>query len=584
MDEIEEIKRRIDIVDLISNYLTLKKAGANYKAICPFHQEKTPSMMVSAEKQIFKCFGCGEGGDVFTFVMKMENLEFREALEMLAERAGVKLSRHNPKEAQVQTDRKTRLYKINDLSARVFHKILISHPAGKQALKYLKERKLTDQTIKDFQIGYAPAFAKATADKPSYLVSFLKKRGFNEQEITDAGSPDRFFKRIMFPIRDTMGHVIAFTGRVTEKDQQPKYLNTADTVIFHKGRLLYNLDQSKAAIKQVKAAVVVEGQMDVIASHQAGVQNVVATSGTALTEEHLRIIYRYTPNIIFAFDSDSAGLATAKKAYEMAILEGMNVKMVELKKYKDPGEMIAEDQEAWKKAVKEAVPVVVWYFGLAFGKHLPANGEEKKLSAQEKKEIALEILPIIKIIPDSIEQAHYVGLLAQKLDVKDEIVFAALTRVNNKTTTRPKEEAKREKLSSSAMLLAILLRHPQKISEVDGILTENNFLLPKEKEIYKRLSKEYNNNKEITLDGLLAKVDRGMKNEISALTFRVEDLYALEPEKENEDFRELMDHMINNRREALKDHYANEIKKAESQKDIAKLKALIKEFQDAISQ
>jgi DNA primase len=575
MDEVEEIKRRIDIVDLISNYLTLKKAGANYKAVCPFHQEKTPSMMVSPEKQIFKCFGCGEGGDIFSFVMKMENLEFREALEMLADRAGVKLSRHDPKQAQVQTDRKTRLYKINDLSAQVFHKILTSHSAGKAALKYLRDRKLTDQTIKDFQIGYAPS--------ARILKDFLSKRGFCDQEIVEAGSPDRFFRRIMFPIRDTMGHTIAFTGRVTQKDQQPKYLNTADTIIFHKGRLLYNLDQSKAAIKQERATIVVEGQMDVIASHQAGVKNVVATSGTALTEEHLRILYRYTPNVIFSFDGDTAGLATAKKAYEMAIAEKMNVKMVELGDFKDPGEMIAADSEAWHKAVKDAVPVVVWYFDLAFKKRGIDSEKEANFSAQEKKEIAKELLPIIKIIPDSIEQAHYIGLLANKLGIKEEIIFTALERVEGKTAERPKELAKSEKMAASTMLLAILLRDPKKMAAATGKLSEKDFLVPAEKEIYIRLSKEYNDNKEITLASLLAKVDRGLKNEITSLTFRFDNLYALEPEKEIEDFHELLKHLSENRREVLKDHYASEIKKAEGTKDIAKLKALIKEFQDAIS-
>ena len=577
MDEVEEIKRRIDIVDLISNYLTLKKAGANYKAICPFHQEKTPSFMVSPEKQIWYCFGgCSEGGDIFTFVMKMENLEFREALEMLAERAGVKLSRYDAKAGQVQTDRKTRLYKINELSSKVFHKILTSHSAGKSALKYLKDRKLTDQTIKDFQIGYAPAFAKATADKPSYLVSFLKKRGFTEQEIVEAGSPDRFFRRIMFPIRDTMGHTIAFTGRVTEKDQQPKYLNTADTIIFHKGRLLYNLDQSKAAIKQAKAAVVVEGQMDVIGSHQAGVQNVVATSGTALTKEHLRIIYRYTPNIIFAFDSDSAGLTTAKKAYEMAILEGMNVKMVELGAFKDPGEMIAEDPELWQKAVQKTVPVIVWYFNLAF-----QDRDKENLSAQEKKEIAKEILPIIKIIPDSIEQAHYVSKLAEKLSVKEEIIFGALGKIERKSAAVAEKPLK-ENLSTSALLLGIILRDFKKLEEVKGKISSDDFTNSAEREIYNLLLKAYNSGKSKTLKDLSG-IDRGLQNEILALNLKVENLYKDNPQEEKEDFKQLLLGFTKNRREAIKDHYAAEISKAEKSRDMVKLKALMKEFSDAIS-
>lgn len=331
MDEVEEIKRRIDIVDLISSYLTVKKAGSNYKAICPFHQEKTPSFMVSAEKQIFKCFGCGEGGDIFTFIEKMENLEFPEALKMLADRAGVQLKRKKfvPEEGK---DRKTRLYKINDLAARVFNKILTTHPSGRVALEYLKKRGINEQTINEFTIGYASSSRS--------MREFLLKKGFRPTELSEAGSPDRFFKRIIFPIRNRMGNTIAFTGRVIDPKLEPKYLNTPDTIIFHKGEVLYNLDQARGAIKQKNAVIVVEGQMDVISSHQAGVKNIVASSGTALTADHLQILYRYTPNIIFAFDSDSAGLLTAKKAYQMAISEGFNVRMIKLNtrdnEFKDP--------------------------------------------------------------------------------------------------------------------------------------------------------------------------------------------------------------------------------------------------------
>ncbi|MGA2666642.1 MAG: DNA primase [Patescibacteria group bacterium] len=570
MDEVEEIKRRIDIVEFISHYVTLKKAGVNYKAICPFHQEKTASLMVSPEKQIFHCFGCNFGGDVFTFVMKMENLEFREALEMLAEQAGVKLSRRNLKADQIQTDRKTRLYKINDLAARVFHKILISHPAGKSALKYLKDRKLTDQTIKDFQIGYAPS-SRA-------LKKFLLDKGFSEKEITEAGRPDRFFRRIIFPIRDTMGHVIAFTGRVTAADQQPKYLNTADTIIFHKGRLLYNLDQAKAAIKQEKVAVVVEGQMDVIASFQAGIQNVVATSGTALTDEHLQILYRYTPNITFAFDGDTAGLATAKKAYEMAIQEGFNVKMVDLGGFKDPGEMIANSPERWRKAVKTALPVVEWYFGLSF-----KNRKGEILTAQEKKEIAKELLPIIKIIPDSVEQAHYINLLAHKLGVKEEIIFAALSKAQgNKTNPQKKESTKKENLAPMTLLLAIVLREPGKLAQIKGKIRPEDFADSREKEIYNLLFSEYNKDNQITLKILLDRAERSLKNEISQIVLKADELYKAESEKEQEDFEELITHLKEHRRESLKSHYAEEIKKAENAHDVTKLKVLMKEFQDAI--
>ena len=228
MDEVEEIKRRIDIVDFMSGYLTLKKAGANYRALCPFHSEKTPSLMISPEKQIFKCFGCNEGGDVLSFVMKMENLEFREALEMLAARAGVKLERYKKSpQYQKEKDQKTRLYQINSWSARLFHEILLKHPTGKAALEYLKKRKLTAETIKTFMIGYAPSGRSPTGGTPNTILkAFLKKKGYTDTEIQQAGGLDRFFRRIIFPIRDVMGNVLGFTGRSTSDNQEPKYLNT----------------------------------------------------------------------------------------------------------------------------------------------------------------------------------------------------------------------------------------------------------------------------------------------------------------------------------------------------------------------
>jgi len=588
MDEVEEIKRRIDIVDLISSYLTLKKAGSNYKAICPFHQEKTPSFMVSGEKQIFKCFGCGEGGDVFTFIEKMENLEFPEALRLLADRAGVELKRRKfaPEEGR---DQKTKLYQINDFSARVFHKILVSHPAGKIALEYLKKRGISSETIKEFMIGYAPSSRS--------MKEFLLKKGFTSAELSEAGSPDRFFRRIIFPIRNRMGHTIAFTGRVLDPKQEPKYLNTPDTTIFHKGTVLYNLDQARGAIKQKNAVIVVEGQMDVIASHQAGVQNVVASSGTALTVDHLQILYRYTPNINFCFDSDSAGLMTAKKAYEMAIALGFNVKMVLLGtpagEFKDPGEMIAENPKLWQEAVGKAVPVIDWYFDLAFAK-------ETDLTSQKKKEIAKEILPIIKIIPDQIEQAHYVNLLAKRLDVNEDIVFDALSKVNQqkKAPTERMEQVKKHQLSSEQLLIAILLydaeqlhSKPAKVSQIKEKIKENDFKDPVLKKIYSLLLKEYNDgsitNGKITKDGKIAKslfeVDRELKNTTSALVFGAEDLYRDEPEKIDEDIKELIKHISSAKKEALKTYYADEIKKAEKTHDIAKLKKLIEEFQNAIS-
>lgn len=562
MDEVEEVKRRIDIVDLISSYLTLKKAGANYRALCPFHNEKTPSMMISPEKQIFKCFGCNEGGDVFSFVMKMENLEFREALEMLAQRAGVKLKPRRNVPPGEAPDKKSRLFKINALSAQVFHKILTSHPSGKSALEYLRKRKLSNQTIKDFLIGYAPS--------QKVLASFLKKRGFTDLEIKNAGGPDRFYKRIIFPIRDVMGNVLGFTGRVLDPKQEPKYLNTPETIIFHKGRILFNLEKARGEIKLQKATVVVEGQMDVISSYQTNIKNVVATSGTALTPEHLQILFRYTPNIIFAFDSDMAGMTTAKKAYEMAIQEGFNVKMVELGDFKDPGEMIVENSKIWQEAVQNAKPVINWYFDLAFSK------VEGELTSVQKKEIAKEILPIIKKIPDTIEQAHFVSLLAKKLSISEQVVFDALGKQNEKKKSS-KQETLHKKITSQEVFTGLLIRNPVKIKgyikEIESFDVTNN--------IYKALISWYNKGaKGNLLDFLKDKLKKSDFEEIEELLLKIEDEFP--QDSIDQALKDSFSNLSRAHKEELKESYALKISQAEKKGDVEELKKLIKDFQEAI--
>ncbi|OGY24642.1 MAG: DNA primase [Candidatus Woykebacteria bacterium RBG_13_40_7b] len=572
MDEVEEIKRRIDIVDLISSYLTLKKAGANYRALCPFHNEKTPSLMVSPEKQIFKCFGCNEGGDVFSFVMKMENLEFRETLEMLAQRAGVKLKPRRNIPPDEKPDKKSRLFKINLLSAQVFHKILISHSSGKSALSYLQKRKISSSTIKDFMIGYAP--------QNKVLAPFLKKRGFTDQEIQSAGGPDRFFRRLIFPIRDVMGNVLGFTGRVLDPKQEPKYLNTPETIIFHKGRILFNLEKARGEIKVQKATVVVEGQMDVIASYQAGVKNVVATSGTALTKEHLQTLYRYTPNIIFSFDSDNAGLQTAKKAYESAIAEGLNVKMVDLENYKDPGEMIADNPKKWQKAVENAKSVIDWYFNLAF-EDRKSKVEDGEMTSQEKKEIAKEILPIIKKIPDTIEQAHFIGLLAKKLGVAEQVVFDALGRLQKGEEAIKTEKTSRPQLLAEEIFVGILAKNPGKIKNFINKILPEDFKLKFSQKVYSLIFSWYNQR-------VSEEIRKYLSKKLSADDFKRLELIGLEieqkyPLESNQVLIDLYRRIKSDKSEEMKEKYAQEISQAEKEGNMVKLKQLIKEFQDVIS-
>lgn len=578
MDEVEQIKQRIDIVELVSSYLTVKKAGVNYRALCPFHNEKSPSMMISPERQTFKCFGCGEGGDIFEFVMKMENLSFREALEMLAQRAGVKLERYKPANDEQEannSNRKTRLFQINSLSAQVFHKILMTHSSAEKARAYLKKRKLTEQTQIDFQIGYAPS-SRA-------LKSFLLKRGFTDQEIQDAGSPDRFYQRIIFPITDVMGNVLGFTGRVLDAEVQPKYLNTPETIIFHKGKILYNLVRARGEIKSKKETVVVEGQMDVISSYQAGIKNVVATSGTALTDEHLQILYRYTPNIVFAFDGDNAGLSTSKKAYEMAISHGFNVKMTNLADFKDPGDMIEENPELWQKTVKTAKSVIDWFFDMAF------KGKDD-LTSVDKKEIAKELLPVIRKISDSIEQAHFVEILSKKLALPDKIIFEALNREPDKNENKSSRAIsgtasisapKKKNISTEEVLIGIMVKDSNLIEEASGKIKEEDFYDSWSKTVYKSVLEWYNNSsKKGKLTQFLSlKLLPQEYKKLELLLMEIEKDYTDDPRKMIID---LTDRIKSLRREKLKVEFALKIGQAEESGDREKLKVLIKEFQDAI--
>ncbi|MCL5795560.1 MAG: DNA primase, partial [Patescibacteria group bacterium] len=415
MNEVEEIKQRLDIVDFISQYLTLKKSGVNHKGLCPFHNEKTPSFMVSADKQIFKCFGCGAGGDVIEFLMKMENLEFPEALAILADKTGVAINKKSPKQFIQEKEVKSRYYKINNLSAKVFKKILTDHPAGKIARDYLKKRKISSATIEKFQIGYAP--------KKAVLASFLRQHGFLDKEINSAGSPDRFYHRIMFPIFDILGNVVGFSGRVLDSQDQPKYLNTAETPIFFKSRSLYGLNFAKAEIKDKKSVIIVEGQMDVVLSHQAGVTNAVASSGTALTISQLEILSRYTSKIIFAFDQDEAGSKACQKALEMGISLGLNCQIIIFpSEFKDTGEVVERDPKLWQNLVKKPLDAMEWIFSQAIGK-------KTSFTASEKKEIAQKTLPFIRIIDDDIERTHWLKILAKKIDTPAEVIFDALKKI-----------------------------------------------------------------------------------------------------------------------------------------------------------
>lgn len=367
MQETDLIKDRLDIVALVGEYVVLKPAGANWKGLCPFHGEKTPSFMVNREKQIFHCFGCAKGGDVFTFLQEMEGMEFPEALRVLAERAGVTLTTRTAISKE-KGEQRSRLRELLSLAGLFFHKVLSETAAGEPARAYLAHRGVHAQTIDRFHIGFIPDGAW------SALTDFLtKKKGFGVEECVAAGLTRRhergtyydvFRGRVMFPLWDVHGSIVGFTGRLLEeKEGVGKYVNTPDTELFDKSAMVYALHVAKQAAKEAGYFVVVEGQMDVIACHQAGMQNVVAASGTALTQRHVDILKRYVNQLRMAFDADAAGERAAKRGIDLAVAAGMDVRMITIPDGagKDPDECIQKDHAVWARAVADAQPVFAYY-------------------------------------------------------------------------------------------------------------------------------------------------------------------------------------------------------------------------------
>lgn len=535
LEATDEIKNRLDIVDFIQSYVTLKKAGNNWKGLCPFHSEKTPSFMVSREKQIFKCFGCSEGGDVFTFLMKMENLEFPEALAMLAERAGVTLPKRSQAAAEIaQGIAKNRLYELNRRVAGLYHSILTRHPQGKPAHEYLKKRGVSDQSINKYRLGFAPA-------KP-VVYNWLIKQGFNHEEIKQAGSPDRFTSRIMFPFHDPIGNIVGFSGRATRDDQQPKYLHTAETLLFHKSQYIYGLHQARQSIKTTGSVVIVEGQLDVILSSQAGIESVVCMSGTALTDPQIRILGRYTDTVLLGYDADLAGQKAADEVIRRLVSMGWTVKSLVLPiGFKDAGEIVQHDSKLWVKTVQGARHVIEWM--------IESTGPAS-MSVDQKKAIANRVLPVLALTADAIEQAHWVGVISQRLRIPEASVVLALNRYGRHEPPAVIQPVPIPKLSTNETLLALLEKLPAQRSQ--------------HMKLYQQLNSWYTKNKtELVLlfDHLHASLDE------SALLKEFEDTLRRYRQQQAE---------------LVKQNYAQAIATAETSGDRQKAKGLVKKLMEEL--
>ncbi len=423
----QQIKEKLNIVDVVGQYVTLKRAGRTYTARCPFHTEKTASFHVSPERGTYKCFGCGEGGDIFSFVEKMEGIDFLTALKQLAERAGVKLERQFTPTKE-HKDHDDRLHEVCEEAIKFFESTLIQH---QEAHEYLHSRGLRDDTILAWRLGYAPA-------RWEELSKHLVSKGFTKEEVVDAGFAvksekkpgeifDRFRGRIIFPIFDTTGRPIAVSGRYFERvpgqkeeGEPAKYVNSPETALFKKSKTLYGFDRAKNAIRKADCILLVEGQFDLVLSHQSGLPFTVALSGTALTPEHLNLLSRLSKRLVLALDADQAGVRAGLRSAEMALRAGFDVKVPTFLEGKDPADLARENPELLKAAVRTSKTAVEFF--------LSAVRTGTKDERGYKKAVEVEVLPLISAIGSKIEQEHFVRIVAHALGVSEGAVLSEVMK------------------------------------------------------------------------------------------------------------------------------------------------------------
>ncbi len=502
---IEEVRSRNDIVDVISSYVNLKKKGNSYSACCPFHHEKTPSFHVSREKQMYHCFGCGVGGNVYTFLMEHENYSFPEAVEALAERAGVKLPEQSMSpEAKKQADERTRIKDMNRLAAGYFHYLLRTEH-GTHALEYLTNRGLTEDTINRFGLGFSDVYRDD-------LYKYLKNKGYKDEEMKTSGlirfdekygASDQFWNRVMYPIVDTNNRVIGFGGRVMG-DGKPKYINTQETPVFDKSRNLYGLNFAKKSKRQ--GIIFCEGYMDVISMHQAGFDNAVASLGTALTPGQVNLIKRYTDRVYLAYDSDEAGTKAALRALGIMREFEMPARVISLKPYKDPDELIqAEGTESFERRIEQAVSGTMFEIGI-----LEHNYNQE--DPQERTQFQKEAARILSVIEDPLERNNYIESVAGKYRIdKDSLKetvtqygISGVARINNdvfrerKPRKSVEEEKQQKQLKAERLLITWLINDNSLFDKIKDVIGVDDFLDPVYRDVVENLLKQYETDGKVT--------------------------------------------------------------------------------------
>ncbi len=599
MDPKDEIKGRVDIAELVGEYVPLKPAGpSRFRGLCPFHTEKTPSFHVSADKQIWHCFGCNEGGDCFAFLMKIEGMDFPEALLHLGKKVGVEVARYD----KTETNEKRRLTEINELAAKYYRKVLLESPLAQAAREYLAKRGISETLAETFGLGFAP-------DAWDSLTLFLGKRGFRPLEIEKAGLVlrrrdgtgiyDRFRSRIMVPLCDQHGNVVGFTGRVMPgaPDDSAKYMNSPETPIYHKGRMLYGLHLAKQAIKREGKVIIVEGNLDVIASHKAAVEHVVGSSGTALTEDQLALLKRFTSTIVFSFDADAAGFKAAQRGIALARQNGFDVRVAVLPADagKDPDDAVQKDPELWRAAAAKTEPIMQYVIDRAVAGRDLTNVDDKRA-------VAALVMPELGQIKDVIEREHWLqtvsDLLRTDIDVLRRAIGPTVSMGAEGQGSRRPERSEDDGMSRSRgpvdtaratprrsreqqaarSILGIFLQDPASRPLIVAALEER--YLPDEtlRSLYRSAREAYDSDQSdlapTTLFSLLQARFTGQDSELSLLN----EVALLGEELGAGQVKELLDSLQSSDRDRRRKAIEADMRQAEASGDRETVEKLIREF------
>jgi len=576
-EKISEIRDRASILEVVSDYVSLKKTGRNYKGLCPFHSEKTPSFMVNEEKQIFHCFGCGEGGDVFAFLMKTGHFSFPEAAEELAKRYGIKLLRRESSPIQKKEMAKREvLFRINQLASEYFHDLLTQKREGEVGRKYLTQRSVSEQIIKEHRLGYSP-------ERWDGLVQHLIEKKVPLELAWELGLIlpkkkegwyDAFRKRVIFPIFDLHQRVVGFGGRLIGEGE-PKYINSSESSLYHKGEVLYGLQAARRYVSERDGVIIVEGYFDLLTLHQYGLKHSVAMLGTALTAQHIRTLRRYTKNVITAFDPDPAGIQATLRTLPLFLEEEVTGKTVLLPKGEDPDTFLKKGNlEGFEKRLAEAIPLIDFFFEWLMKTHDPK-------SIDGKVSIAKEGMAMIRKIPEKIRKDFYVRALAERLDLKESVLYEMI-RSTPAERTRPAEGLKKrppeESLpKSEEIVVRLMVHHPELIPTISGEGILDEFESPLLKRLGQGLEGIFQKRGKLNLTEALGEVDEGLKERLCEYAFQESGAEGDQRERILKDCIEKI-----RRRKSKKDEsdLLRRIKEAERQKGGGGLEALLMERQE----